>query len=345
VFGGSGLLQLWCSGFLLFWRRRWRDVIRISLVCKDQNTRNLVFWCDLLRPQNTAFYMRYRAHQNSGFLALWLFGLVVFWRSGTLHMKRGEAMETLAIVATKGGVGKTTLAVHLAVAAQADGLNVVVFDLDPQGSAKQWGRDRDKLAKQSGQWFKTRLDVRSAAPNDLPDSVEQALGEGFDLAIIDAPPHADHAAVQAVHVADLVLVPTRPGYFDLHATKATAALLKSVGAKAFAVVNQVPHNTLRIADDAIAFLESKGLPSAPVIITALQPYMRALRNGLTAPELAPDGRHALEIGTMWSFVKDQCAAVRTDRRASVPARPSLVVPELDGDPLQALAALIRGDAA
>lgn len=255
-------------------------------------------------------------------------------------------METLAIVATKGGVGKTTLAVHLAAAAQRDGLRVVILDLDQQGSAAQWGKDRQRLAKDHGAWFKTPLEVRRVFANDLVEAIDQARDEGFDFAIIDTPPHADFPAARAVEVADAVLVPTRPGYFDLHAAKATITLVRDLKAHAFFVVNQVPHNNMRIADDAAAFLESKGLLRAPCVITALQPYVRALRDGLTAPELVPDGRHAQEIGALWAFVKQECARVHKTkpvRRATQQEAP-LPSAMLD-DPFADILKTLKGDAA
>jgi chromosome partitioning protein len=229
-------------------------------------------------------------------------------------------METLAIVATKGGVGKTTLAVHLAVAAQRDGLKVALLDLDPQGSAKQWGRDRARLVKDHGAWFKNPLEVRTVIPNDLAETIDQAESEGFDVVIIDTPPHADFAAARAIEVADAVLVPTRPGYFDLHATKSTIRIIQDLKAHAFFVVNQVPHNNLRLAEDAATYLESKGLKRGPGLITYLQPYVRALRDGLTAPELVPDGRHAQEIGQLWAFALAECKKAHKTRVRPAPQR-------------------------
>lgn len=255
-------------------------------------------------------------------------------------------MDTLAIVATKGGVGKTTLAVHLAVAAQRDGCRVLILDLDEQGSSVQWGRDRGRLAKDHGEWFKTQLDIRPVFAQDLVEAIDQASADGFDFTIIDTPPHADFPAARAVEVADAVLVPTRPGYFDLHATKKTIKLVRDLKAHAFFVVNQVPHNNLRIADDAAAFLESKGLSRAPCIITSLQPYVRALRDGLTAPELVPDGRHEQEIGALWAFVKSECTRVHR-ARPPVPATRPIVAKEsaLLDDPLADLIRQLREDVA
>jgi len=225
-------------------------------------------------------------------------------------------MHTLAIVSTKGGVGKTTLAVHLAVAAQSAGVKTLLIDLDPQGSAAQWAKDRARLASEHGRWFKAPLDVRRLFANDLAEEILQAEGQGYGLVIIDTPPHADFPAARAAEAADIVLMPSRPGYFDLHAAKATVSLVRDIKAHAFFVMNQVPHNSQQIAGDAAAFLEGKGIRQAPLTITLLQPYVRALRDGLTAPELVPDGRHAQEIGALWSWLQAELASVPAKVRVS-----------------------------
>lgn len=256
-------------------------------------------------------------------------------------------MQTLAIVATKGGVGKSTIAVHLAGAAQADGLKTLILDLDQQGSSRQWGKDRNRLAQSHGRWFKTALEVRPVFASDLADALDQARDEGFDFVIIDTPPHADFPAGRAIEVADVVLMPTRPSYFDLHASKPTIAFLQDRKARAFFVINQVPHNNLRIADDAAAYLESKGLQPVPCVITLLQPYVRALRDGLTAPELVPDGRHAQEIGALWRFLQAECAKAQAEKPmpAAVPKAAAIASSALLDDPFAVLLANLRGDAA
>jgi len=240
-------------------------------------------------------------------------------------------METLAIVATKGGVGKTTLAVHLAVASQRAGRKTMLIDLDPQGSAAQWGRDRQKFIREKGAWLQAQLDVKRAFHDELADLLSDAETSGYDFVIIDTPPHTDFPAARAVEVADLVLMPVRPGCFDLHASKATITLLRDLKTPAFFVVNQVPHNNLRLASDATSYLEAKGIAPAPAIVTLLQPYVRALRNGLTAPELVPDGRHATEIGELWDFVSAQCAMARAARPAVRKPAPEEEAPMLLGD--------------
>ena len=76
-------------------------------------------------------------------------------------------MRVLSVVSTKGGVGKTTLTVHLAVAAQQSGERVLVLDLDPQASAVQWWKDRQRTLAERDIAPGALFDVRTAAAKDL----------------------------------------------------------------------------------------------------------------------------------------------------------------------------------
>lgn len=242
-------------------------------------------------------------------------------------------MRVLSIVSTKGGVGKTTLAVHLAVAAHAGGEAVLVLDLDPQGSAAQWWKDRQRTIVENKLPAGARFDVRRAAAKDLAEIADAAEGEGFDLVIIDTPPHADYPAARAVEIGDLILMPSRPGYFDLHAAKPTIKLIQDLKKPAFFVMNQVPHNSQAVGADASDFLELKGIKRGPLAITMLQPYVRCLRDGLTAPELHPGGRHAAEIGDLWRWTKAQLDIARLQRQRTPAARAPRKGPSvLLGDP-------------
>ena len=95
-------------------------------------------------------------------------------------------MRTVALVSMKGGSGKTTAAVHIAVAAAQQGLNVAVLDTDPQQSASRWG-DRRAAALPV---------VLTVPPSRLAAELQRCADAGTDLAIIDTPPRAgsDNAA-------------------------------------------------------------------------------------------------------------------------------------------------------
>src|SRR5688500_14721445 len=100
-------------------------------------------------------------------------------------------MKTLAVISQKGGVGKTTLATALAVAAGRDGKQVAVFDLDPQASATFWYDTREAETPA----------VASVAPARLEHILIAARQGGCDLAVIDTPPFAKDIAFEAAQFA------------------------------------------------------------------------------------------------------------------------------------------------
>jgi chromosome partitioning protein len=114
-------------------------------------------------------------------------------------------MKTVAIISQKGGAGKTTVAIHLAVAAEQRRLRAAVFDLDPQASATSWA-DRRRSSTPA---------VVSAQASRLSNLLGQAAAQSANLVLIDSAPNADAASLAAARVADLILIPCRPAAFDL----------------------------------------------------------------------------------------------------------------------------------
>jgi len=126
-------------------------------------------------------------------------------------------MKTLAIIAQKGGSGKTTVAVHMAACAAQQNLKTAIIDIDPQRSAFLWNESRAEDRK---------LDAVAADISQLADLLQQAESGGVELAIIDTAPHSSAAAAIAAKLADYVLIPCRPARFDLDAIAATLELPK-----------------------------------------------------------------------------------------------------------------------
>src|ERR1700712_1078657 len=163
-------------------------------------------------------------------------------------------MRTIALINQKGGVGKTTVALHLAAAFWQHGADALVLDLDPQASATEWHDARTEQLPH----------VESIQPARLAKVVEHAAEIGPDALILDTAPHAESTARDAARCADLVLVPCQPSIMDLRAMRKTVELLKLVQVPAFAILNSVPAFGT-VTDEAAEMIESSlGLAVCPV---------------------------------------------------------------------------------
>jgi len=120
-------------------------------------------------------------------------------------------VKTIALIAQKGGVGKTTIAVNLAVTA---GIRTVLFDLDPQESAVMWA-DRRKTDSPHVEFLTERR---------LSEGLRAAEQGKYDLAIIDTPPAAGPQAYTAAQAANLVLIPCHPPHCPTHQISRSAGL-------------------------------------------------------------------------------------------------------------------------
>lgn len=200
-------------------------------------------------------------------------------------------MTTIAIISQKGGAGKTTLAIHLAAAAQASGSVSLIIDTDPQATASQWAAWRQDAPPE----------VIDSPPPRLASKVAAAAGQGAQLIVIDTPPHADSAARAAVEVADLVLIPCRPSAFDLSAIQTTAKLVQLLRKPAYVVFTAGPPNAPRVYQEAGELVESFGTPPCPVLIPDRAAYRHASAEGRTVMETEPSGKAADEIRDLYKW--------------------------------------------
>ncbi len=198
-----------------------------------------------------------------------------------------HTMQVIALISQKGGVGKSTLAVHLATEACAQGQRVLLLDLDPQGSAMEWANRRGDRPP----------DVSGANPASVAKEIEQAKGDGFDLVVIDTAPHADHAALQAARAADLIAIPCRPSTFDIAAISATLDLCKLANKQAVVVLNAAPIRS-RVTAEAVEAIVEKGGKVSPVVVYQRVAFQHCMIDGRTAAEFEPDGAAGHEITSL-----------------------------------------------
>ena len=204
-------------------------------------------------------------------------------------------MPTIAIVSQKGGSGKTTLAVNLATRAAQAKHEACVIDTDPQATAAAWGDWR-------GDFLPV---VVTSPPARLARTIEKASKTGVDFIVIDTPPHADAAAREAIKAADLVLIPTKPRAFDLHALEPIAELVGFAKKPAFVVLNAVPSGATVLVEDAKRAAKEMQLQVCPVMLGDRADFHRSSAKGETAAELDVDGKAAKEIEKLWKWLKKE----------------------------------------
>ena len=214
-------------------------------------------------------------------------------------------MKTIAIISQKGGAGKTTIAVHLAVEAEKSGYVTAVFDMDPQGSAASWG---DKRKAHSD--FPA---VVTAQSSRLPTLMDMAKGQGADLVIIDSAPNADAASSTAAKIADLILIPCRPAAFDLNAIGTTLELANLARKPAWVVLNAVPSQS-RIGEEAGDALKGAGVQVADVMLHQLVAFSHSVNDGRTASEFDPKSKAGTEIEDLFSRIEEQVGLTQENQR-------------------------------
>lgn len=204
-------------------------------------------------------------------------------------------MRTIAIVNQKGGVGKTTLARHLATAFHHSGENVLVLDLDPQATATEWHDAREDPLPH----------VESVQPARLSKVIEYAKGIGVTVLILDTAPHAESTALEASRRAGLVLVPCQASIDDLRAMRKTVDMLRLVKVPAFAVLNAIPAQGTEAQEAEETISKGLGFPVCPVRLGIRKVFRRSSITGQTAQEVEPTGKAALEIEHLHKWTREQ----------------------------------------
>jgi chromosome partitioning protein len=200
-------------------------------------------------------------------------------------------MKVISILSQKGGATKTSLAIHLAVAAIQDGKEAMIIDLDPQASATRW---KDLRSEDTPV-------VVSAQASRLAQNLDVARSAGADLIIIDTAPHSDSIAATAARSADLILIPTRCSIFDIQTVPSTVDIAKFAGKPTAIVLTAIPHRGMS-AEQAKEALEPLGIEICPYTTGDRAAYKNAPTSGLVAAEYEPKGKAAEEIQVLYNWV-------------------------------------------
>ncbi len=200
-------------------------------------------------------------------------------------------MKVLSIVSQKGGTGKTTAALNLAVEALSRGLEVVIVDLDPQVSASDWRDIRSANAPV----------VAAPAVPHLERALKAAEAAGADLVLVDTAGRTNDAASAAARAADLVLVPLQPSLIDLKTLNATLEIIRLAGSRpARALLTRVKAAGTR-HEDTTAWLREQGVEVCPAMLGERVTFQDAYARGLGVCEADPTGKAAQEIRQVYEY--------------------------------------------
>ncbi len=216
-------------------------------------------------------------------------------------------MFTIALIGQKGGTGKTTATIELAVTAARTGEAVAVIDLDPQTNAANW-RDRRKDGDANNPA------VVSTQLGRLKQTLDAAREGGADLVIIDTPGKADNVAMAAARLADLVLIPCPGTMFNMETLPGVRDIVRAAGDPlAFVLYNGVPPLGTRIAEELKKLTKAHcGLEACPVHLTRRSSYENAPDLGKAAREIDPEGKVVAEIESLYLFICEQVKEFRSE---------------------------------
>ena len=206
-------------------------------------------------------------------------------------------MKSISMLAQKGGTGKTTLSIHLAVQATLAGLKVLIVDIDPQASVTAWWRRRNEDTP----------GVIQGRGDALAGVLSTAASRRYDLVVIDTAPHSSAESRASARLSNSVYIPTRPALLDLEAIGASTDLVSDLGVPARIVLNCCPppnrFGEPKIVSEARQALQVYGIPVADVAISQRAAFSHALLDGRAVSEFDPEGKAATEITRLWRTLK------------------------------------------
>lgn len=198
----------------------------------------------------------------------------------------------ISVVQQKGGVGKTTISLHLAMGLHLRGFKTALIDADEQRSASYWSAKRGEAAA---------FPVMSMAKATLHRELLQ-LADSFDFIIIDGPPRHSEILRSAMAASDLALIPVKASSFDVWAASEVIKVVREIqtvkpAMKAAFVINELRPNT-RLARDIRAALTAQETPVLDAAVHLRQAFSVAVGRGLTVFESEPSGKASEDMNSV-----------------------------------------------
>ncbi len=202
-------------------------------------------------------------------------------------------MKVISLVTQKGGSGKSTLCVSLAVAAQEAGSTICILEMDKQATVTQWAQAREGKPPEVAQITADRLD----------HVIDRLRGAKYDYVFVDTPGIDSPGTNSAIRASDLCLIPCRPTPADLRGVAPTLAAIHRLEKDFAFVLNQTPPKSYRVRDTAEG-LKVLGM-LAEVNIVMRNDHQDAIGSGQGVTEFNPEGAAADEMRRLWAWINNR----------------------------------------
>jgi chromosome partitioning protein len=215
-------------------------------------------------------------------------------------------MNVITFASRKGGVGKSTLTAHVAAFAHLSGHRCLVIDADPQGSVSLWHSKRPggDLALQS-------------AARGIDRLIGSAQFAGIEWVFIDTAPTTWLVVQEAIRFATLVIIPVRPGFFDIAAVQETVKTCREQNQPYAVVINSAPVKREQKEAPAVALsraeFERLAIPVWSGQISQRNAFLGTLAVGGSAGEYDGDPSCTSEIASLWSAIERSVTAINGAR--------------------------------
>lgn len=205
-------------------------------------------------------------------------------------------MATVAVIGRKGGSGKTTVAVHLAIGFERRGRRTILADTDQQRSSIEVMKARLAAGPEAVATTGAKLFALKTT----------SVREGFQAMVVDTPAVLEEEVAHAVVLSQLALLVVRPTFLDIAAAVRTSDIIRRLRRPGMVVLNQAPiardnvePAIVRRSLDALQMLQ---LPVVPVALRARLAYQTALETGRSVEELIPETVATQEMALLCNFI-------------------------------------------
>ena len=214
-------------------------------------------------------------------------------------------MNVVVFASRKGGSGKSTLAAHLGSYMAEHSRPTLLIDADPQGSLALWRQVRGA----------GNLPLHIGTKH-LAATLAKARRDGVEWVLIDTPPNAEASVAEAIWHADLVVIPMRPGLFDVDAVQATIQICRDLNKPYAAVINAAPPRNGSddaIVTDARGAMQALDVPTWAGQITHSPELSLSLAYGAGVNEFSSKSPGSEEIGNLWRALTRSFEAIEALR--------------------------------